>query len=170
MTVLSLTPSQTVGPYFAIGLRRRTENEVVPPGTEDALVVSGRVLDGDGRPVPDALVEIWQADPSGAYREGYGWGRCGTDDEGRYSFVTAKPGSVQGQAPHVVVLVFMRGLLKPVLTRMYFPDEAAANAADPVLTGLPDGSRRRLVAAEDGDGLRFDVRMQGDDETPFFTL
>ena len=143
---LPLTPSQTVGPYFAIGLARRPEHELVPSGSDGAVALSGTVLDGDGAPVPDAMVEIWQADPSGAYVAGFGWGRSGTDADGRYSFVTVKPGPVEGQAPHLVMLVFMRGLLKPVLTRVYFPDEAEANAADPVLTGVPEaaaGAARR---------------------------
>jgi protocatechuate 3,4-dioxygenase alpha subunit len=164
-----LTPSQTVGPYFAIGLSRRPENELVALGSDGSFVVSGIVLDGDDMPVPDAMVEIWQADASGSYVAGFGWGRSGTDADGRYSFVTAKPGQVEGQAPHVVMLVFMRGLLKPALTRVYFPDEAA-NASDPVLTSVPEEQRARLVATADGDGLRFDVRMQGDEQTPFFTL
>jgi protocatechuate 3,4-dioxygenase, alpha subunit len=166
---LPLTPSQTVGPYFAIGLSRRVENELVPPGTEGAFTLAGRVLDGDGAGVADSMVEIWQADPSGEYRGDFGWGRSGTDADGRYSFVTTRPGPVQGQAPHIVMLVFMRGILKPVLTRLYFPDEAA-NASDPVLSGVPEEQRPRLVAELDGDALRFDVRMQGEDQTPFFTL
>jgi protocatechuate 3,4-dioxygenase alpha subunit len=166
---LPLTPSQTVGPYFAIGLSRRVESELVPAGTEGAFTLEGLILDGDGVGVPDSMVEIWQADPSGEYRDDFGWGRAGTDAEGGYSFVTVRPGPVQGQAPHLVMLVFMRGILKPVLTRVYFPDEAA-NATDPVLAGLPEEQRARLVARQDGDGLRFDVRMQGEDQTPFFTL
>jgi protocatechuate 3,4-dioxygenase alpha subunit len=166
---LPLTPSQTVGPYFAIGLSRRVESELVPPGTEGAFTIEGLVLDGDGVGVADSMVEIWQADPSGEYRGDFGWGRSGTDADGRYSFVTVRPGAVQGQAPHIVMLVFMRGILKPALTRVYFPDEAAT-ATDPVLAGLPQELRSRLVARQDGEGLRFDVRMQGDDQTPFFTL
>ena len=167
---LPLTPSQTVGPYFAIGLARRLEHELVPSGSDGAVALSGTVFDGDGAPVPDAMVEIWQADPSGAYVDGFGWGRSGTDADGRYSFVTVKPGPVEGQAPHLVMLVFMRGLLKPALTRVYFPEEAEANAADPVLAGVPEEQRARLVAAADGDALRFDLRMQGAEQTPFFTL
>ena len=166
---LPLTPSQTVGPYFSIGLSRRVENELVPPGTEGVFTLSGRVLDGDGAGVADSMVEIWQADPSGVYRADFGWGRSGTDADGGYSFATVRPGSVGGQAPHVVMLVFMRGILKPVLTRVYFPDEAA-NASDPVLSGVPEAQRPRLVGAFDGGTLRFDVRMQGEDQTPFFTL
>jgi protocatechuate 3,4-dioxygenase, alpha subunit len=167
---LPLTPSQTVGPYFAIGLSRRPEHELVPSGSDGAVVLSGTVLDGDGAPVPDAMVEIWQADPSGAYVAGFGWGRSGTDADGRYSFVTVKPGRVEGQAPHLLMLVFMRGLLKPALTRVYFPDEAETNEADPVLAGVPEEQRARLVATVDGDALRFDLRMQGEEQTPFFTL
>jgi protocatechuate 3,4-dioxygenase alpha subunit len=167
---LPLTPSQTVGPYFAIGLARRTENELVPRGSEGSIVLEGHVLDADGTPVPDAMVEIWQADATGAYDGGFGWGRSGTDPEGFYSFVTVKPGSVDGQAPHLSMLVFMRGLLKPVLTRVYFSDEAEANAADPVLVGVPEEARTLLVATGDAGVYQFDVRMQGENETPFFTL
>jgi protocatechuate 3,4-dioxygenase alpha subunit len=166
---LSQTPSQTVGPYFAIGLSREPQNELVPPGSEGAVVLDGRVLDGDGAPVNDAMLEIWQADASGAYRGAYGWGRCGTDDDGRFSFVVEKPGRVEGQAPHLELLVFMRGLLKPVLTRVYFPDEAEANAADPVLGGVPESDRPTLIAEAAGGDLRFDVRLQGDRQTVFFS-
>jgi protocatechuate 3,4-dioxygenase alpha subunit len=164
------TPSQTVGPFFAIGLSREPQNEVAPAGSDGAVVLAGRVLDGDGAPVDDAMLEIWQADPSGAYRGDYGWGRCGTDADGRFSFVIEKPGSVEGQAPHLDLLVFMRGLLKPVLTRVYFPDEAEANAADPVLGGIPEGDRETLVAEPADGGLHFDVRLQGDRQTVFFSL
>jgi protocatechuate 3,4-dioxygenase alpha subunit len=158
------TPSQTVGPYFSLGLLDRAANELMPGG----LRISGRVFDGAGDPVPDALVEIWQADEEGRYRPDFGWGRSGCDGEGRYAFVTAKPGSVDGQAPHLTMLVFARGLLKPVLTRLYFPDEQAANADDPVLAALEDGSS--LVARPTNDGLEFDIRLQGEAETVFFAV
>jgi protocatechuate 3,4-dioxygenase alpha subunit len=170
------TPSQTVGPYFSIGLFARPASELVAPGSDGAVRISGAVFDGAGEPVPDAMVEIWQADPDGAYREGFGWGRCGTDAEGRFSFVTRKPGPVTGpdgepQAPHVTVLVFARGLLKPVLTRMYFPDEKEANARDAVLSWVPQEVRETLVARPAGEeGLEFDVRLQGEGETAFFTV
>jgi protocatechuate 3,4-dioxygenase alpha subunit len=170
------TPSQTVGPFFSFGLCARPSSELVDPDAEGAVRIRGRVLDGAGEPVNDALVEIWQADAEGRYGAGFGWGRCGTDTEGRYSFVTANPGPVSGpdgrtQAPHLTVLVFARGLLKPVLTRMYFPDEEEANASDPVLSAVPDAAgRATLVAQPDGGGLRFDVRLQGEGQTTFFTI
>jgi protocatechuate 3,4-dioxygenase alpha subunit len=156
------TPSQTVGPYFSLGLLEPAANELVP----DGIRITGRVLDGAGEPVPDALVEIWQADEEGRYRPEFGWGRSGCDAEGRYSFLTRKPGAVDGQAPHLTVMVFARGLLKPVLTRMYFPDELAANGNDPVLAALDDDST--LVARATHDGLEFDIRLQGEAETVFF--
>jgi protocatechuate 3,4-dioxygenase, alpha subunit len=159
-----ITPSQTVGPYFALGLLDRPANELVSHGVR----ITGRVLDGAGEPVPDAMVEIWQADEDGRHRPDFGWGRSGCDEDGRYSFVTRKPGAVAGQAPHLTVMVFARGLLKPVLTRMYFPDEEEANAADPVLTAVDDDST--LVARADDDGLEFDIRLQGDGETVFFAV
>jgi protocatechuate 3,4-dioxygenase, alpha subunit len=173
---LAPTPSQTVGPFFRFGLCERPGAELVPPDGAGALRVVGLVGDGAGDPVPDAMVEIWQADERGEYRGDFGWGRCGTDADGRFSFVTVKPGAVPGaggesQAPHIVLLVFARGLLKPVLTRMYFPDEPEANAADPVLAAIDDtAARETLVAAEAPEGLRFDIRLQGDGQTTFFAL
>jgi protocatechuate 3,4-dioxygenase alpha subunit len=160
------TPSQTVGPYFRIGLSRRPSDVLAVDGP---VRVEGRVLDGAGDPVPDAMVEIWQADESGSYRAGFGWGRSETDDAGRYGFTTVRPGPVEGQAPHLVVLVFGRGLLKPCLTRMYFPDEEA-NDADPVLSALDERDRATLVAVADGGRLRFDIRLQGEAQTAFFTM
>jgi protocatechuate 3,4-dioxygenase, alpha subunit len=168
---LGTTPSQTVGPFFSFGLCERPCSELVEPGTPGAIRISGVVLDGAGEPVPDAMLEIWQADETGSLRDDFGWGRCGTDAEGRFSFLTVKPGSVDRQAPHLAVQVFARGLLRQLFTRLYFPDEAAANAADPVLGGIPDEPlRATLVAEPDVDGLRFDVRLQGERQTAFFTL
>ena len=133
------TPSQTVGPYFTIGLSRRAQNEL--PG--GSVRLAGRVTDGEGAAVEDALVELW--DP------GVGFARCGTDADGAFSFLLpAEPGRYE-------VVVFARGLLKPVVTRLYLP----------VADGAEDES---MVAREDGDGLRFDVRLQGDRETAFFEL
>jgi protocatechuate 3,4-dioxygenase alpha subunit len=168
------TPSQTVGPFFGLGLCGRPQHELVAPGAPGAVEVRGRVLDGEGDPLPDALVEIWQADERGRRRPGFGFGRCGTDAGGGFRFLTVKPGALDGpggrQAPRVDLLVFARGLLKPVLTRMYFPDEEAANAADPLLSALPAEARRTLVARPAGDGLAFDVHLQGDAETAFFAV
>jgi protocatechuate 3,4-dioxygenase, alpha subunit len=158
------TPSQTVGPYFSIGLLARRSNEVAA----DGIVVTGRVLDGAGEPVPDAMVEIWQADEEGRYQPDFGWGRSGCDEDGRFSFVTRKPGSVAGQAPHLTVLTFARGLLKPALTRMYFPDEEQANTSDPVLSAVGDPST--LIARAGARGLEFDIRLQGENETVFFAV
>ena len=163
---LDPTPSQTVGPFFSLGLCVRPANELVRGGP---VQIEGRVLDGAGDGVPDAMVEIWQATPEGGYEGTFGWGRCGTDAGGTYSFTTSKPGPVDGQAPHLLVLVFARGLLRPVLTRMYFPDEEAANAVDPVLASA-GGDASTLVAESDNGTLRFDIRLQGERQTAFFEL
>jgi protocatechuate 3,4-dioxygenase alpha subunit len=139
-------------------------NELVP----DGIRVTGRVLDGAGEPVSDAMVEVWQADEEGRYRADFGWGRSGCDHDGWYSFSTCKPGRVEGQAPHLTMMVFARGLLKPVLTRMYFPDEEEANAADRVLAGVDDPST--LVARDAAGDLEFDISLQGERETVFFAV
>lgn len=169
------TPSQTVGPFFTIGLSGRPQSELVAPGSEGSVEVVGHVLDGAGDGVPDGIVEMWQTDASGEYRDGFGWGRCGTSGDGSYRFLTVKPGQVANdqegpQAPHLNMLVFARGLLKPVYTRMYFPDEEAANRQDPVLSALDDADRAALTASAEDGRLRFDIRLQGDRQTPFFAL
>jgi protocatechuate 3,4-dioxygenase, alpha subunit len=170
LTALPSTPSQTVGPFFAFGLCIHPQNELVATGDAGAIEIRGTVLDGAGDPLEDAMVEIWQADADGRYRADFGWARCGTDLEGRFGFRTVKPGAVGDQAPHLDLLVFARGLLKPVYTRLYFPDEQDANAADPVLAALPEDERSTLVAVADGDALRFEVRLQGERQTTFFVL
>lgn len=183
---LPITPSQTVGPFFSHALPWPDGPYVVPDGTPGAVWLRGRVLDGAGEPVPDALVETWQADPDGRFAHpddprgpvtGFrGFGRCPTDPDGRYAILTRKPGPVPGpdgrpQAPHVDVSVFARGLLDRVVTRAYFGDEERANAADPVLASVTDAdARATLVAEPTGDGYRFDVRLQGDRETVFFDV
>ena len=146
------TPSQTVGPFFSIGLCRETQNEVVPGGDVRIL---GRVLDGAGDPVPDAVVELWQQG-DGRTR----WGRCGTDAEGRFEFVTERPRD--GVAD---VIVFARGLLKHLVTRCYFP-----GAGDEVLEALEPDERETLVAREEDGALRFDIQLQGQRETVFFAV
>jgi protocatechuate 3,4-dioxygenase, alpha subunit len=166
------TPAQTVGPYFSIGLPWPDGPEVVPEGTEGAIWLRGTVLDGARDPIPDALIETWQADPEGNYETpGFrGFGRAPTDADGRWAIHTVKPGATGGQAPHIAVAVFARGLLHRIVTRIYFADEEEANAADPVLAGLDDAARATLVAAREEDGYRFDVRLQGPDETTFFAV
>jgi protocatechuate 3,4-dioxygenase, alpha subunit len=160
------TPSQTVGPYYAIGLCRATENELVSQADPSAIVLRGELLDGDGVPIVDGMIEVWQP----VERR---WGRCGTHAaEGRaggeFSFVISKPEASAGQAPHLDIHVFARGLLKHQRTRLYFPDDPDANAADPVLAALPEVDRSRLIAALEDGGLRFDIHMQGPRETIFF--
>jgi protocatechuate 3,4-dioxygenase alpha subunit len=176
------TPSQTIGPFFAVGLPWPDGPDVVADGTPGALWIGGQVTGGAGEPVPDALVETWQADPAGRFVGGSGasgfrgFGRCATDAEGRWAVRTLKPGPLPApdgglEAPHLNVSVFARGLLNRLVTRIYFPDEPDANAADPLLASIPDPRVRvRLVATPDGDRLRFDIRLQGDRETPFLAL
>ena len=180
---LGRTPSQTIGPYFGFALPWPDGPTVVPEGTAGAIEIRGRLTDGHGDPVPDALIEIWQADPDGHFDHPAdpvgssfrGFGRAPTDEQGGFRFVTMKPGPVPDgagamQAPHVDVSVFARGLLKRLVTRIYFDDEAAANAADPILALVDPAARGTLLARRDGDGYRFDIRLQGDGETVFFDL
>jgi protocatechuate 3,4-dioxygenase, alpha subunit len=157
------TPSQTVGPYYTIGLCRRVENELVEVTDSRALRLTGRLLDGDEQPIPDGMIEAWDA--SGAR-----WGRSSTNADGRFSFVIGKPGAAAGEAPRLDLYIFARGLLKHQLTRMYFPDEAEANASDPVLALLPVADRASLVAEQEDGAVRFDIRMQGERQTVFFSL
>jgi len=161
---LPLTPYQTVGPFFAIGLGATIGPHVVREGTPGAVRIAGQVFDGDGQPVPDAVVEFWQPD---------GVGRCATDDEGYFALLTVKPprpapDREAAQAPHIDVSVFARGLLTRLITRVYFPDDSQANEADPVLRSLTSDERSTLVAAGDDGGLRFDIHLQGPRETVFF--
>jgi protocatechuate 3,4-dioxygenase alpha subunit len=168
---LPLTPSQTVGPYFTVGLTDRlVRAELVEPETPGAIRIRGRLIDGAGEPVPDGMVELWQASPEGSYDASSGFGRAGTGDDGGFEFVTVKPGPVAGQAPHIAVGVFARGLNKRLATRIYFPDEKAANAADPVLASLDSAARATLVAVRENGALRFDIRLQGDRQTTFFAV
>ncbi|MFA1544131.1 protocatechuate 3,4-dioxygenase subunit alpha [Actinomadura monticuli] len=181
-TPASATPSQTVGPFFGFALPYPDGPEVVPPWRPDAIQVRGRVLDGAGEPVPDALLEIWQPDadgeiarrPGARVRAGHdfsGFGRCGTDADGGYRFSTVKPGAAGDGAPYIAVLVFARGLLKPVCTRLYFPEDEAAHAADPLLGIVPDERRATLIADREGERrYRFDIRLQGEGETVFLAF
>jgi protocatechuate 3,4-dioxygenase, alpha subunit len=181
------TPSQTVGPFFSIGMDGlRTENVATPVVSGERVTISGRVLDGDGNPVPDAVLEIWQANAHGKYAHpedtqgkplepGFaGFGRVPTNDEGEFRFTTVKPGAVPGpdatmQAPHLVVSVFMRGLLNRLVTRIYFPDEPA-NHDDFVLRLVDPLRRTTLIARKTANtnDLQWDVILQGFGETVFF--
>jgi protocatechuate 3,4-dioxygenase alpha subunit len=171
---LPTTPSQTVGPYLALGLPWPDGPWAAAEGTPDALWITGVVLDGDGAPVPDAVVETWQADPPP--HEGFrGFARCPTDDDGAWFVSTLRPGPVPGpggvpQAPHLDVSVLARGLLNRVVTRIYLADEVEANAADPVLHTVPAERRATLLAQPSDDGYRFDIRLQGPGETVFFDV
>jgi protocatechuate 3,4-dioxygenase alpha subunit len=185
------TPSQTVGPYFEIGMTRDWKEGVnaVEPYHADAIEIFGHMIDGRGEPIPDGVVEIWQCDPNGRFNhpddprgatafEGFkGFARAPTDNEGRFSIRTLKPGRLPApdgngeQAPHIVVTVMARGLLRQLTTRLYFADEAAANASDPVLQSLPEEARATLIAEHVEDrGYRLDLVLQGDGETAFFEL
>ncbi len=181
------TPSQTVGPFFHYALPYDEGPRVAGPERAGVLRLHGRVLDGAGDPVPDALVEIWQADEQGRFTaepgvlaapaaDGFrGFGRCPTDAEGRFAFHTVKPAGVPtgdglAQAPHVAMSVFSRGMLRRAVTRVYFADEDDANAADPLLAGVEEPRRPTLMATPDEDGYRFDVHLQGDDETVFLDV
>jgi protocatechuate 3,4-dioxygenase, alpha subunit len=177
------TPSQTAGPFVSIGTEWAATGLMVPEGTPGALSITGRVVDGSGAPVTDAMLEFWQASPDGSFpREPgllgswTGFARALTDQEGAYRLLTLKPGPIpdgggERQAPHIDISIFARGLLQRLVTRIYFPDEEVANAADPVLASLGDASLAdRLVASQEpgSPALRFDIWLQGDQETIFF--
>jgi protocatechuate 3,4-dioxygenase alpha subunit len=157
--VAAPTPSQTIGPFFHLTLGSPGPARLIADNQSDAMALSGRVIDGAGEGVSDALVEFW---------DGVHFARCHSETDGGYSFVVAKPPPLDG-APHFAVSVFARGLLGRLVTRCYFPDEAA-NATDPVLTAVAPERRATLIAASGSDGLRFDICLQGDRETIFFAL
>ena len=183
---LHASGSQTVGPYLHIGLTWLNTSKIAGPGVQGERVsVQGRLLDGNGAAVSDGLIEIWQANAAGRYahpedrqkkpldRGFRGFGRIPTDARGAFKFTTIKPGSVPGpggmpQAPHLAVTIFMRGLLKQLSTRLYFPGEPA-NAQDPVLQRVPAARRATLVARRKAKGvLQWNIVLQGKDETVFF--
>jgi protocatechuate 3,4-dioxygenase alpha subunit len=192
-----LTPSQTVGPYFAYGLTPGGKYEwndafsndlVTPDVTGDRIRIAGQVFDGDGAVIPDAMLEIWQADAQGRFANPRdtralpnatfkGFGRCGAGAKGEFSFDTIKPGIVpdpdgKPQAPHVLLAVFARGMLLHLYTRIYFDDEAEKNAADPILALVPAERRTTLIARREAGSAtyRFDIHLQGDNETVFFDV
>jgi protocatechuate 3,4-dioxygenase, alpha subunit len=201
-----ITPSQTVGPFFAYGLAPKGRAHWDPNGTYswkqtvgdnlatadatgERIHIEGRITDGDGQPINDAMIEIWQADAQGRYASPRdnrarpntkftGFGRSATDKDGVFGFDTVKPGAVPGpngkaQAPHIVFCIFSRGMLRQIYTRLYFADEAA-NGADPILSLVPAERRQTLIARKQaGKGqptYRFDIRVQGENETVFFDI
>jgi protocatechuate 3,4-dioxygenase, alpha subunit len=188
--IFKTTPSQTVGPYFAIGLPWAEGPHAVDAGTPGAVTITGTIYDGAGQPVPDHLLETWQADPDGHYADAHGYGgasemkgfrgfaRFGVEvGDGVYEIVTVKPGRVPGvggtgrlQAPHIAVTLMARGMLNRVVTRIYFGDEEEANAEDPILALVPADRRHTLIATPEDGGYRFDIRLQGPGETVFFDI
>jgi protocatechuate 3,4-dioxygenase alpha subunit len=183
----TITPSQTLGPYFAYGLTAEqyrygysqiADGKLI--GTEDIkgkrILIKGRVLDGAGNPISDAMIEIWQSDHKGSYSNptfrGFGRMGTGTTPDNSFTFETIKPGSNGAEAPHIHVIVLMRGMLTHVFTRIYFSDEKEVNELDPVLNSIVPERRKTLIAQKipDGDGLQyhFDIFMQGENETVFF--
>jgi protocatechuate 3,4-dioxygenase alpha subunit len=172
---VNAAPGQTVGPFFRLGMDLDRGNELVPSASPGAIRLHGRVLDGAGAPVPDAMIEIWQAGPDGRVvqrpgslrRDGWtftGWGRAATDTDGHYWFATLEPG---GRPAFFAVAVFARGLMDRLFTRAYLPAGKDVLAADPLLAALPAGRRDTLVTSRDERGLVFDIRLQGEGETVF---
>ncbi|KUJ36001.1 protocatechuate 3,4-dioxygenase subunit alpha [Streptomyces sp. NPDC093228] len=183
------TPSHTVGPFYGYALPFPGGGEIAPPGRPDTITIQGYVLDGEGRPLPDALVELWGPDPEGRLptvdgamrrdaatgghlgRNGVeftGWGRIQTDANGHWYARTLRPGARGRSAPYISVCVFARGLLTHLFTRIHLPDDEAALAADPLLSRLDEKRRDTLIAVAEGNGTyRFDIRLQGEGETVF---
>jgi protocatechuate 3,4-dioxygenase alpha subunit len=176
---LTPTPGQTIGPFYGYALPYPGDSELVPVGHRDAIRFHGTVYDGAGQPIPDALIEIWQADQDGRvaqtggslHRDGWtytGFGRAAVDAIGHYSFTTVLPGPTEeGAAPFVAMTLFARGLTNRLFTRAYLPVDVDALATDTFLQSLPEARRATVVATEDEHGYRFDIRLQGEDETVF---
>lgn len=177
MSALTATPGQTIGPFYGYALSFEHDSDLVAPGSLNAIQLHGVVTDGNGAPVPDALLEIWQADTEGRvpsatgslHRDGWtftGWGRASTDAEGHYNFTTVRPAAIEpDSAPFIAVTVFARGLLNRLFTRAYLPDDRLG--ADPLLNSLPASRRSTLIAIPEPQGFRFDIRLQGAAETVF---
>ena len=179
---LSATPGQTIGPFYGYALPFDKDNQLLPPGMPGSVRLQGTVTDGAGDTVPDALLEIWQANAEGnipqgsgsLVRDGYtftGWGRTAVDNAGNYTFTTVNPGPTEeGAAPFISFVVFARGLLNKLHTRMYLPDDEEALARDALLSSLPEDRRRTLIATREADGgLRWNICLQGEGETVFLT-
>ena len=182
----SQTPSQTVGPYFAMGMVLEPEHIMVNDQTQgERISITGQVLDGDGVPVIDALVEIWQPDASGIFdhpkdpnRANFdpnftGFGRSKTEENGLFRFETVKPGAVGNSAPYINARVFSRGMLIHAVTRIYFSDESA-NESDPVLGSIPSERRSTIIAQRSADNgiviYQYDINLQGENENVFFDV
>jgi protocatechuate 3,4-dioxygenase alpha subunit len=176
------TPGQTVGPFFAYGVEYPKMHEVAFPHSPGAIILEGRVFDGNGHPIPDAFIEIWTPDADGSVPRGRGsfrrddhtftgFGRAFTNDEGHWEFWTRNPGANPVSAPFIAAIVYARGLPNKLHTRIYLPDDAAALAADPFLSSLTPDERDSLIASRTPDGgLRFDIRLQGEKETVFLAF
>lgn len=176
------TPGQTIGPFYGFALPYEGGENLVDRTHPGAVRLHGTVTDGHGQPIPDSMLEIWQADehgkvsqePGSLVRDGYtftGFGRVAVDNVGHYDFTTVNPGPTEaGKAPFITLTVFARGLLNRLFTRIYLPEDTEALANDPLLSSLPEDDRRTLIATREDDGsLRFDVRLQGDCETVFLS-
>jgi len=155
------TPSQTVGPFFGFALPFDADADAVPMGSPGVVRIEGQVFDGANDVVRDALLEAWHEDQ---------FARCRTDEEGAFHLTVRKPIAGDGEAPFLNVMVFARGLLRHLPTRVYFPDEEDANASDRVLNRVDAARRHTLIAQSDGDVLHFDIHLQGESETVFFAL
>ncbi|MBV1777552.1 protocatechuate 3,4-dioxygenase subunit alpha [Paeniglutamicibacter sp. ABSL32-1] len=179
---LAATPGQTIGPFYGYALPFTKDNELVNQARPGAVRLHGVVTDGAGTVIPDALLEIWQPDQDGnvvsqdgsLVRDGYtftGWGRTAVDNVGHYTFTTLNPGATEeGKAPFIMLTVFARGLLNRLFTRIYLPEDTAALANDPLLSSLDEAQRKTLIATREADGsLRFDISLQGEDETVFLS-
>ena len=180
MSKLTPTPGQTVGPFFGYALPYAKDRELLPPGSPGSIRLQGTVYDGAGHPIPDAILEIWQADADGnvphqtgsLVRDGYtftGFGRTAVGNTGTFTFTTVNPGPTEaGAAPFIAVAVFARGLMNRLFTRVYLPEDEAALSQDRLLGSLDAERRRTLIAGRDPDGgLSWDIRLQGEGETVF---
>ncbi|MGX1592255.1 protocatechuate 3,4-dioxygenase subunit alpha [Glutamicibacter sp. NPDC055491] len=179
---LAPTPGQTIGPFYGYALPFEKDNELLNQAHPNSVRLHGVVCDGNGEIIPDSLLEIWQADEHGnvvsregsLVRDGYtftGWGRAAVDNAGHYTFTTVNPGATdEGKAPFIMLTVFARGLLNRLFTRIYLPEDTTALARDPLLVSLSEAERSTLIATREADGsLRFDIRLQGENETAFLS-
>lgn len=176
------TPAQTVGPFYGYALPYPDGPHLIHPSRPGALRLHGTVTDGAGARIPDALLEIWQPDAEGTIpqetgslvRDGYtftGWGRATVDNVGHYTFTTLNPGpTAPGKAPFILLTVFARGLMDRLYTRIYLPEDTDALENDPLLSSLEESERRTLIAEREADGgLRFDICLQGEEQTAFLS-